>query len=70
MSGNACEHGWCDDESYCSRCRYWGYGNWPSVTERLGFLLDRKQPWDAKDLEQVQKAMWDALQELKTHAAK
>jgi len=69
-SGNACEHGLCDDESLCSRCRYWGYGAWPSVTERLGFLLDGKMPWTPRDLEQVRQAMADAIRELNAHAAK
>lgn len=33
--GNACEHGLCDDESLCRNCRVFGYGNWPSLLERM-----------------------------------
>jgi hypothetical protein len=39
--GNACEHGLCDDESYCRYCRVFGYGNWPELPERLKNFIER-----------------------------
>ena len=36
--GSACPHGLCDSESMCRSCRVFGYGHFPELSDRLGFL--------------------------------
>lgn len=62
--GNACEHGLCDDESLCRYCRVFGYGNWPTLTDRLAHFVQTLDHACAKP--NVRPLSWDEMVTLRS----